>query len=84
MPFTVEFDDNGTITRVFKGTLSAGSKSSPCKEIRVNSRQLPPAKIQDAIATNLRGHSVRNVTTLTIVKANPICLIQGGKLIHIP
>lgn len=82
--FTVEFDEEGTITRVFNGALSADSKSLPFKEIRVHSNQLNPEKIKSKIASNLRGHSVRNVTTVTIVKANPICIIQGGTLYHIP
>ena len=83
MPFTVEFDDNGTITRVFGAGVTKGSEPSP--EIHPHSestpRTSPPGVIPPGLIAKLAGKSVSNITSVTILTTedHDPCISQYGK-----
>lgn len=78
MAFTVEFNNDGTIAQVFEGGVGKGLGPM----IHPHHEKWVGQNIPQTMIDNLRGKSVENITSVTILTTeNPtICLIQGGKL----
>lgn len=69
--FTVEFNADGTINRVF----SAGITSLAGNEVR------PSPESEGSMANRLAGKSVSKITSVTIVTtADDPCISSGGQL----
>lgn len=75
MPFTVVFNDDGTIDQVFKVGITGPANQA------VSPENVAPKAMPNTISSHLHGKSVRNITSVTIVQSNPyLCIMQLGEL----
>lgn len=88
MAFTVEFNNDGTINQVFKGGVGKGSGTLSVIQPHDDGMAAMnmPGQIPQSMIANLRGKSVSNITSVTILTTeNPtVCIVQGGKLYCFP
>lgn len=68
--FTVEFNADGTVSRVFQGSITS----------LLGDEVTPRPESEGAVAHHMRGKWVNNVTSVTIVtSADDPCIISAGK-----
>lgn len=83
MAFTIEFDDNGLITRVFSGGLTSAEGVEVTPEVYpTNTRtEQPKGVIARAVANRLSGKAVKNITSVSILTTedHDPCISQAGK-----
>lgn len=83
MPFTIEFNDDGTIAQVFEGGI-ATPRGSALPRHTVSSPGSPNMITKNLTRDDGTPYPVKNITSVAIVKANPTCIWQDGQLWCIP